>query len=136
MSFTSNLYRCKITFGDYTYNSVEHAYQASKTIIPSEREAIRNTKDPLEAKRLGGLVTLRDGWDTDGLKVHIMYKLLTIKFEDTTLRNKLITTGDRELVELNDHNDTYWGVCNGKGNNMLGKLLMKVRADIRKNNYK
>ncbi len=44
MSFTSNLYRCKIIFGDYTYNSVEHAYQASKTIIPSEREAIRNTK--------------------------------------------------------------------------------------------
>ena len=34
MSFTSNLYRCKIIFDDYTYNSVEHAYQASKTIIP------------------------------------------------------------------------------------------------------
>ena len=49
MNFTSNFYRCKITFGDYTYNSVEHAYQASKTIIPSEREAIRNIKDPLEA---------------------------------------------------------------------------------------
>ena len=60
-----------------------------------------------------------------------MYKLLTIKFEDTTLRNKLISTGDRELVELNDHNDTYWGVCNGVGENWLGRILMIVRHALK-----
>ena len=36
-----------------------------------------------------------------------------------------------ELIEGNVWNDTFWGVCNGKGHNHLGKILMKVRDEIR-----
>jgi predicted NAD-dependent protein-ADP-ribosyltransferase YbiA (DUF1768 family) len=32
-----------------------------------------------------------------------------------------------ELIEGNWWGDTYWGVCNGVGENHLGKLLMKIR---------
>jgi hypothetical protein len=43
----------------------------------------------------------------------------------------LLATGDMELIEDNDWDDTYWGVCNGAGENNLGKLLMKIRAEAR-----
>jgi predicted NAD-dependent protein-ADP-ribosyltransferase YbiA (DUF1768 family) len=42
----------------------------------------------------------------------------------------LKATGDEELVEGNWWNDTFWGVCNGVGENNLGKLLMKIRAEL------
>ena len=37
-------------------------------------------------------------------------------------------TNNEELIEGNTWNDTYWGVCNGRGQNHLGKILMKVRS--------
>jgi predicted NAD-dependent protein-ADP-ribosyltransferase YbiA (DUF1768 family) len=43
----------------------------------------------------------------------------------------LLETGDAELIEGNDWGDTFWGVCGGKGNNFLGKLLMEVRKELR-----
>ena len=33
-----------------------------------------------------------------------------------------------ELEEGNNWGDKYWGTVEGEGKNMLGKLLMKVRA--------
>ena len=45
--------------------------------------------------------------------------------------DKLLDTGDTELIEGNNWHDTFWGVCKGKGQNNLGKILMEVRKDIR-----
>jgi predicted NAD-dependent protein-ADP-ribosyltransferase YbiA (DUF1768 family) len=60
-----------------------------------------------------------------------MLDALRDKFSDPELRAKLLATGDEFLVEGNHWGDTYWGVCNGKGRNMLGSLLMKVREEIK-----
>jgi predicted NAD-dependent protein-ADP-ribosyltransferase YbiA (DUF1768 family) len=43
----------------------------------------------------------------------------------------LLATCETELVDDNDWDVTYWGVCNGVGENNLGKLLMKIRAEAR-----
>lgn len=46
---------------------------------------------------------------------------------------QFLSTGDAELVEGNTWNDTWWGVnaTTGKGKNMLGRLLMQVREELR-----
>ena len=42
----------------------------------------------------------------------------------------LLATGKATLVEGNSWGDTFWGVCRGKGKNMLGKILMRVRKRL------
>ena len=56
------------------------------------------------------------------------------KFRNPHLKELLLATGTAELIEGNTWNDTYWGVCNGKGKNMLGKTLMDCRAARPKTN--
>ena len=58
-----------------------------------------------------------------------MRKLLQLTQED--LAEKLLATGDEELVEGNDWNDRIWGKVNGQGENRLGIILMKVREELR-----
>jgi len=65
--------------------------------------------------------------DWEAVKDDIMYRCVLAKFEDPILRQRLLDTGDQELIEGNTWGDTYWGVCKGKGRNMLGKTLMAVR---------
>jgi predicted NAD-dependent protein-ADP-ribosyltransferase YbiA (DUF1768 family) len=60
-----------------------------------------------------------------------MLSALRIKFKNPELRAMLLTTGDEELIEGNWWRDTYWGVCEGIGQNKLGKLLMQVREEIK-----
>ena len=61
-----------------------------------------------------------------------MEALLFLKFggKDPLLTRELIATGHLDLIEGNTWNDTFWGVCDGAGENNLGKLLMKVRASL------
>ena len=73
---------------------------------------------------------MRPDWDQ--VKVSVMLGLLRMKFADAGLRNMLLSTGNQELIEDNDWFDTFWGVCNGVGENQLGKLLMQVRAEARR----
>ena len=56
-----------------------------------------------------------------------MRDALIQKFSDKKLQKKLIDTGDAELIEGNWWGDKFWGVCEGEGENHLGKLLMEVR---------
>jgi hypothetical protein len=56
--------------------------------------------------------------------------ILAAKFKEPWLRDQLIATGDAELIEGNTWNDTFWGVCNGKGSNFLGKALMDIRKKL------
>lgn len=61
-----------------------------------------------------------------------MYEICKAKFtQHKDLAEKLLETGDEELVEGNKWNDTYWGVCNGKGKNQLGKILMRIREELK-----
>lgn len=130
----SNFWSVNVELDGAIYPSVEHAYQAAKTTDLKEREAIRLAASPGEAKKLGNKVTLRDQWDTMRLKV--MRKLLKQKFSIEPWRSMLIATKNRKLIEGNYWRDTYWGVCNGVGENHLGKLLMKLRSQLQKQDEK
>ena len=127
--FLSNFHPAPVTLDDEIYPTVEHAYQAAKTLDRAERIQIRYAPNPAIAKRLGKRVRIRPDWDQ--VKVDMMRSLLEQKFKNPELRHLLLMTKDAELVEGNWWGDTFWGVCDGKGANMLGKLLMNIRALIR-----
>ena len=110
-------------------SSIEVKYQQAKCANEEDKLKFKGLL-PREAKKLGRKIKLRSDWDH--IKVSIMESLVRDKFNNSsTLRIKLLETGDNELVELNSWGDTFWGVCNGKGENNLGKILMKIRAEIK-----
>lgn len=128
--FLSNFHEATIYVEGNKYRSVEHAYQAYKTLDPWSRRLIREAKTPAEAKKLGRSVLLRDDWET--VKIDLMRSFIRKKFENPFLRPLLLATGDAELIEGNTWNDTFWGVCKGVGQNWLGKILTSERDRIRK----
>lgn len=116
-------------FHSITARTVEHGYQAYKARDISDATAILAAKTPGEAKRLGRRVALRSGWDE--CKEEVMLRLLRAKFgQNERVREKLKATANRILIEGNGWGDRYWGVCNGRGRNRLGVLLMQVRLEI------
>lgn len=127
--FLSNFHPCLIEYDEVHYPSVEHAYQAAKTEDPKERDSILLALTPGQAKSLGRMVKLRADWSE--IKLSVMEFLIQQKFQEPTLRAKLMKTEDAELVEGNTWNDFYWGKCRGQGANHLGRILMKVREEIR-----
>jgi predicted NAD-dependent protein-ADP-ribosyltransferase YbiA (DUF1768 family) len=73
---------------------------------------------------------MRSDWNDR--KLAVMRDLVGQKFDNPALAMKLIATGNELLVEGNSWHDTYWGVCNGKGENHLGKILMEVRRMLQR----
>jgi len=125
----SNYAICSIWFEDHIYGSVEHAYQAAKTLSATHRKLIRHTSTPNEAKKAGRTVQLREDWET--VKIDIMRSLLWEKFSQDSDRAVLLATGDEVLVEGNWWGDRFWGECPlGEGKNWLGRLLMETRARL------
>lgn len=140
--FLSNFYPIEIEHQGIKYPSVEHFYVALKVndeqlingkyYTPGDyREMIAKVPTAGQVKRIGRLAKLRSDWDTQKLKV--MNWAVRQKFKDPTLREMLLSTGNEELVEGNYWKDIYWGVCDGIGENHLGKILMKVRSEIKNN---
>lgn len=127
----SNFWYCNVVMEGWLYKTAEHAYQAYKTLDEEERKYIRYLRTPGEAKRAGKLITLRPDWEE--IKIPAMLWVLKDKFSRPGLRELLINTGDRTLIEGNYHGDFYWGVDlrTGRGDNNLGKLIMQVRDNLR-----
>ncbi len=127
----SNFAAYPITLGGERWPTTEHYFQAQKFAEPAHREAIRNTASPMVAARMGRDRTkkLRDDWES--VKVQIMTDAVRAKFtQHAELRSMLLATGDAKIVE-HTANDSYWGDGgDGKGENMLGQILMKIRAEL------
>jgi N-glycosidase YbiA len=126
--FLSNFYTCKVVLDDIEYSSVEHAYQAAKTLNTKERKPFH--KHPLptaaESKKMGRKLTIRSDWES--VKLKVMEDLLVQKFAIPELKEMLTETKGKTLVEGNYWGDDFWGVDNRKGGqNHLGKLLMAIR---------
>ena len=136
VAFLSNFYPQEIEFEGIIYPTNEHFFQAMKTLDIDKRRAIANASTPGLAKKMGRSVSLRPDWED--IKDDVMLEGLYRKFADDELADWLLDTGDEELVEGNWWCDQTWGSCNCPkhkdipGQNKLGKLLMKVRSEIKK----
>lgn len=126
--FLSNFFEAPVTWEGITYRNNEAAFQSAKLIDRKARQQF-STLDPSSAKRLGRRVLLRSDWEK--VKFRIMQEICFAKFtQNPHLRDKLIATGNRYLEEGNTWGDRIWGTVNGQGQNMLGKILMGVRAKL------
>lgn len=129
-AFLSNFYPAAVAYEGISFPTVEHAYQAAKSLDQHDRAWIANLTSPGAAKRYGRTVPLRPDWDE--IKLTIMTQLVLQKFtRHAALGTQLRATGDRQLIEGNTWNDTTWGVCQGQGQNWLGIILMAVRDALK-----
>jgi hypothetical protein len=132
----SNLHRTPVIFEGREFPTAEHAYQAGKARKEAVREWILSAPTPaLVAMAAHGLYT----WDIvpswSQIKFDRMRNVLRAKFsQHEDLRALLIATGQARLVEAGTTNNAVnrlWGEVHGKGQNMLGVLLMEVREELR-----
>ncbi len=70
--------------------------------------------------------------DWNDIKFDVMKQILLAKIDQHEyVRRKLLATGDRELIEDSWRDDVWgWGP-NRDGRNMLGKIWMLIRAELR-----
>lgn len=131
--FLSNFYPCTVTYEGITYPTTEHAFQAAKTLDIEAREYISRLETAGQAKRSGRNVKIRSDWEE--VKLQVMYNICKLKFTKSNFAQKLLSTREQELVEGNTWNDIFWGKCNSRGQNNLGKILMKIREEIKNEQY-
>jgi hypothetical protein len=132
----SNLFKRPLIFDGQTYPTAEHAYQAGKAAKPEVRDWILAAPTPsLAAMAAHGLYRwdVVEDWAT--IKLDRMRGVLRVKFKANDLRTLLLSTGDARLVEAGTTNNAvnrFWGEVNGKGENMLGQMLMELRDELRR----
>jgi ribA/ribD-fused uncharacterized protein len=131
----SNLFKCQLVFQGVSYPTAEHAYQAGKAIKPAVRDWILAAPSPaLAAMAAHGLYV----WDVvpnwAQIKFDRMRGVLHAKFtQNSDLADLLISTGKSRLVEagtVNNAVNRLWGEVDGKGENMLGVMLMELREEL------
>ena len=130
----SNFYPSKFVDDENReWPTTEHYFQAMKHHSNADYvEEIRTAKKPKDAFNLGRARTKFFRSDWEKVKDDIMLNCLRWKFtQNEDLRNELLSTGDAKLIE-HTRNDKYWADGgDGKGKNMLGLLLMKVREELK-----
>lgn len=128
--FLSNFYVAPVVWNGIMYQNNEAAFQSAKTTNEKIRASFA-LLNPSQAKAKGRRVQLRHDWEK--VKYDIMYEICFAKFsQNEDLKEKLLATGEQHLEEGNTWGDKIWGTVNGKGQNNLGKILMKVRKELRK----
>ena len=127
-AFLSNFYRAFVKYKGLIYQNSEAAFQAQKEIRDEDRKKYTRM-NPSQAKLAGRNCKLRKDWEE--IKEQTMYEIVKAKFtQNEALARLLLATGDAYLEEGNWWHDTTWGVCNGVGQNKLGKILMRVREEL------
>lgn len=129
----SNFARYPILLDKKWWPTSEHYFQAQKFLDPKVRESIRTASTPMMAARLGRdrRQKLRGDWES--AKVSVMREAVEAKFrQHEDLARLLLSTGDATLVEHTDA-DAFWGDGGDRsGKNMLGRILMEVRAVLQR----
>ncbi len=114
------------------FNHTEALYVVRKCgIVERGTMEMLASLTPGECKKWGQEVPMAKSWAYN--RVGMMRNILVKKFEIPEMREKLLATGDAEIVEANRWGDTFWGVdeATGEGLNTLGKLIMGIRESIR-----
>ena len=136
--FLSNFSQTQFEYDGLTYFNSESAFHAQKCSNPLDRVKYTLIKNPIRAKQLGRREVLPDNWEE--ISYDIMYSILKVKFSNPTLKEKLLSTGDAYLEEGNTWHDNRWGNCSCdkckdiKGLNYLGRILMRIREEIKEEN--
>lgn len=137
-AFLSNFYEREMTYKGRVFQSSEAAYHAEKCAIESDKDKFIGI-GPDASKKLGRKITLRPDWEE--VKEHIMFDIVREKFlQNKDLAEKLLATDNAYLMEGNYWRDKFWGVCPETGIpgidglNVLGQILMRVRAELKYNN--
>lgn len=115
------------------FDTSEAAYHWEKfPNKPSVRYEIFNAMSAHEAFKVAERYKAVRRPDWDNIKVKVMRDILRAKAEQHEyVRRKLLATGDRELVEDSWRDDVWgWGP-NRDGQNLLGKLWMEIRIELR-----
>ena len=127
-AFLSNFYHSPVKYRNLIYLNAEAAFQAQKESCEKDKEQY-TSMNPAQAKLAGRNCNLREDWEE--IKEQTMYEIVKAKFtQNEALARLLLATGDAYLEEGNWWHDTTWGVCNGVGQNKLGKILMRVREEL------
>lgn len=133
------------------FNCSEQAMMAAKANLFGDKESLRkimNSDDPKVQKALGRAVSGYVESEWVAVRDDISDSFLLRKFyQNETLRNILLDTGDKIIVEASPY-DKVWGIGMGvnnypdildqskwKGENLLGKSLMRVRKYLRDNPF-
>lgn len=128
----SNFSAHPFTLDGRSWPTSEHYFQAQKFVGTPHLEEIRRAHSPKQAANMGRERSrpLRPDWNE--VKDDIMRRAVLCKFEThAAIRAILLDTSDEELVEAAP-GDYYWGAgADGSGRNMLGQILMEVRARLR-----
>lgn len=129
--FLSNMSPCDpFTIDDVQYKSSENYYQAMKTTDEDEQYII-SLLTSYKSKTYARTLSIRYDWDS--VKLDVMRTALEHKFKTPKLKELLIATGDKVIVEGNTWGDKFWGVSakDGHGENNLGILLMELRHKLK-----
>lgn len=127
--FLSNFFEATVIYDGITYLNNEAAFQAQKTLNKEQRLDFAML-NPSQAKKMGRSVSLRPDWEE--IKINVMYEICKAKFtQNENLKRSLLNTGNAELIEGNNWGDKIWGQVNGMGENNLGKILMKIREELK-----
>jgi hypothetical protein len=128
----SNFAPYPITIDGKVWATSEHYFQAQKFADVDHVEAIRLSKSPMDAAKMGRdrKKPLRADWES--IKIAIMIDGVRAKFtQHRELRDILLSTGNATLVERTK-NDSFWGDGgDGSGKNKLGEILMQIREELR-----
>jgi len=128
----SNFALYPIKIKGVVWQTTEHYFQAQKFKGLEHANKIRKARSPMKAAELGRTrkVRIRKNWDKR--KDSVMYDAVMAKFSQHEELSKLLfATGEQKIIEASA-NDSYWGEGeDGKGLNKLGKILMKVRTNLK-----
>lgn len=128
----SNFAHYPIKLKGKVWQTSEHYFQAHKFEGTAYKDKIRKAPNPMKAAEMGRTrkVKIRPNWDS--IKDNVMYEAVKAKFlQYPELQKLLLDTKEATIIEHTE-NDDYWGDGgNGKGKNKLGKILMKVREELR-----
>ena len=128
----SNFASYPIELKSVTWPTSEHYFQAQKFAGTVHEEMIRGAASPTIAAKMGRdrQRPLRTDWAQ--VKNDIMREAVRAKFnQHRILREQLLATGDAPLIE-HTKNDSYWGDGgDGRGQNMLGRILMEIRSELK-----
>lgn len=126
LAFLSNMYKTNIYFEGQIWPSAENIYQSFKTNNELER-SIFVTMTPQQSKAYWKSAPIRNPSFMVN-RLEYMKLALEAKFnQNPFLLSKLCELPDERITETNTWGDTFWGTCNGVGEDHLGKLLKEIK---------